>query len=84
MDNQTEQTPEQAGRVALVHLRAWRDHHLLSQRALAEKSGVSPATINNIEQGHTSANYATIGKLAKALGVAPRALLKAPPEDDAA
>lgn len=42
----------------------------MSQRALAAKAGVSRATVNRLEGGEAdSASFATINKLAIALGV---------------
>lgn len=41
----------------------------LTVRELAEKSGVSPTTINRLEKGHIKSHAVTIGRLAKALSV---------------
>jgi transcriptional regulator with XRE-family HTH domain len=40
-----------------------------SQRALAKESGVAPATINELENGHRNPNPSTLRKLAAALDV---------------
>lgn len=49
-------------------LRKWRAE--LTQAELAARAGVSRATINRIEQGHTdSVTFGTINKLARALEV---------------
>ena len=45
-------------------------------RALAQRSGVAFDTINKLELGHRPARLVTIRKLAEALGVEPRELMK--------
>jgi XRE family transcriptional regulator, regulator of sulfur utilization len=57
-------------------LRELRVQRALSLRALGERSGVSFATINNLENGNRPARLATIRKLAEALDVAPKELMK--------
>ena len=57
-------------------LRQLRVERALSLRALGERSGVAFATINKLENGHRPARLATIRKLAEALGVEPRELMK--------
>ena len=57
-------------------LRQLRVERALSLRALGERSSVSFATINNLENGHRPARLATIRKLAEALGVEPKELMK--------
>lgn len=47
----------------------WRSTRGLTVRELAEKSKVSPTTINNIEQGYLKSHSSTIGKLANALEI---------------
>ena len=61
-------------------LRQLRVQRALSLRALAERSGVAFDTINKLELGHRPARLVTIRKLAEALGVQPRELMKG--EDD--
>jgi transcriptional regulator with XRE-family HTH domain len=61
-------------------LRELRVQRALSLRALGERSGVSFATINYLENAHRPARLVTIRKLADALGVEPRELMKG--EDD--
>jgi transcriptional regulator with XRE-family HTH domain len=56
-------------------VRELRQEHVLTLRELADKSGVSKDTINRIEHGH-GAYPSTIRKLAKALGVEPRELVR--------
>ncbi len=55
-------------------LREIRESKLLSQRELAQKSGVSPTTIVNIELGKIRPHPSTLRKLAGALAVSPKAL----------
>jgi transcriptional regulator with XRE-family HTH domain len=51
-------------------LRMW------TQARLAQKAGVSPTTVSGIETGKTGRpHFGTLGKLARALGVAPEELL---------
>jgi transcriptional regulator with XRE-family HTH domain len=57
-------------------LRELRVQRALSLRALEERSGVSFATINNLEKENMPARLVTIRKLADALGVEPRELMK--------
>ena len=57
-------------------LRTLRVQKALSLRALGERSGVTFATINNLENGNRPARLVTIRKLAKALDVEPKELMK--------
>ena len=57
-------------------LRELRVQRALSLRALGKRSGVTFATINNLENGNRPARLATIRKLAEALGVEPKELMK--------
>ncbi len=57
-------------------LRQLRIERALSLRALAQRSGVAFDTINKLELGHRPARLVTIRKLAEALGVEPRELMK--------
>ena len=57
-------------------LRELRVQRALSLRALGERSGVSFATINNLENGNRPARLVTIRKLAEALEVEPKELMK--------
>jgi transcriptional regulator with XRE-family HTH domain len=57
----------------LRHLRVER---ALSLRALAERSSVAFDTINKLELGYRPARLVTIRKLADALGVEPKELMK--------
>jgi DNA-binding XRE family transcriptional regulator len=52
-------------------LREIRTRRFLTQEELAEKSGVSPSTVANIERDHREPHFRTIRKLAKALDVDP-------------
>lgn len=57
-----------------VRLKQWRQRRLLTQEALAEKSGVGVATIARIEAGQ-GARLSTLRKLADTLEVTPDQLL---------
>jgi transcriptional regulator with XRE-family HTH domain len=57
-------------------LRQLRVERALSLRALAQRSGVAFDTINKLELGHRPARLVTIHKLAAALGVEPKELMK--------
>jgi transcriptional regulator with XRE-family HTH domain len=57
------------------HLKNARTRRLLTQEELAEKAGVSAATVVNIERDNQEPHFRTIRKLAKALDVDPTALL---------
>ena len=57
-------------------LRELRVEWALTLRALAERSGVSYDTINKLELGQRPARLSTIRKLANALNVDPRELMK--------
>ncbi len=60
-----------------VPLRAWRQRKALSQRDLAELSGVGLATIVRIEHGQ-AARPSTVRRLAKAFDVAPEVFIAGP------
>jgi DNA-binding XRE family transcriptional regulator len=67
-------------RVDLQYLRAWRLAKLLSQDELVARSGVAKSTIVKLETRRQRANLATVGRLAKALGIAREQLVyEAPP-----
>jgi predicted transcriptional regulator len=57
-------------------LRELRVEQALSLRALGERSGVAYDTINKLELGRRPAHASTIRKLADALGVEPKELMK--------
>ena len=57
-------------------LRRLRQDRALSLRELGELSGVAFDTINKLELGKRAAQPRTIRKLAEALGVEPRELMK--------
>ena len=57
-------------------LRQLRVEKALSLRALGERSGVAFDAINKLENGKRPARLVTIGKLAHALGVEPKQLMK--------
>ncbi len=57
-------------------LQELRVERALSLRALGERSGVAYDTINKLELGRRPAHASTIRKLAEALDVEPRELMK--------
>jgi transcriptional regulator with XRE-family HTH domain len=57
-------------------LQRLRQDRALSLRELGERSGVAFDAINKLELGKRQAQPRTIRKLAEALGVEPRALMK--------
>jgi transcriptional regulator with XRE-family HTH domain len=57
-------------------LRRLRKDRALSLRELGERSGVAFDAINKLEQGKRSAQPRTIRRLAEALDVEPRQLMK--------
>ncbi len=59
-----------------MNLKRLRLRKALTQRELAEKSGVALATINRIETGLQKGRISTIRKLAVVLGVDPGELLE--------
>ncbi len=60
----------------MERLKELRREQVLSLRELEEKSGVSYNSIWRIEAGRQGAHPRTIRKLANALGVEPKELLK--------
>ena len=50
-------------------VKVWREHRGLSQRALAERTGLNFAYLSQIETGARKGAVATMKKLAQALGV---------------
>ncbi len=59
----------------LPHLRNFRRRAVMSQEALAAKSGIARDTISKLETGKRKAYPSTIQKLAGGLEVEPRMLL---------
>ena len=57
-------------------LQQLRVEQALTLRELGERSGISYDTINKLELGRRPAHASTIRKLAEALGVEPRELMK--------
>lgn len=50
-------------------VRVWRDYRGLSQRDLADKSGVSTAYLSQIESGRRDGTFETIKRIAAALSI---------------
>jgi len=59
----------------LGRLKEIRESKYLSQRMLAQRSGVSRPTIARLEGGEEEPRYTTMWKLAEALGVEPGELV---------
>jgi transcriptional regulator with XRE-family HTH domain len=57
-------------------LRRLRRERALSQQDLEWISGVAQATLSDLEQGKRGARVSTLRKLAEALGVEPKELMK--------
>jgi transcriptional regulator with XRE-family HTH domain len=57
-------------------LKDLRVEQALTQRELAENAGIGVSTLNRIELNETEPHMSTIRKLAQALGVEPRRLVK--------
>jgi transcriptional regulator with XRE-family HTH domain len=57
-------------------LKALREEQVMTLRELGEKAGVSKDTIWRLEHGRSGAYPSTIRKLAQALEVQPRELIK--------
>src|SRR5262245_66308122 len=53
-----------------ARIKALRSERSLQQRQLAEKAGLSPSMLSQIESGRLTPSLPTLGKLAGALGVA--------------
>ncbi len=62
--------------IDVVKLKRLREDRVLSQRELARAAGLTHATVWRFENGFEQARTQTIRKLAEALGVEPRELLK--------
>jgi transcriptional regulator with XRE-family HTH domain len=62
--------------VKVERLRELRRERVLSLRELEERSGVSYNTIWRIEDGRQGAHPRTVRKLAEALGVDPKELIR--------
>jgi transcriptional regulator with XRE-family HTH domain len=62
--------------IVKIMLKELRESQFLTQRELAEKSGVGVATIARIEKGKRRPTFRTIKRLAAVLGVEPSELAK--------
>ncbi len=60
-------------------IRAFRAERALQQRQLAEKAGLSPSMLSQIESGRLTPSLPTLGKLAGALGVSIGSLFEPAP-----
>lgn len=64
-----------------MKLRQWRLRQIMTQEELAQKSGVTEATISRLESGNQDARISTVKKLAAALGIDPKELIVTDDED---
>jgi transcriptional regulator with XRE-family HTH domain len=62
--------------VDVTKMKALREEKVLSQRELASMAGLTQMTVWRIENGYRDARPGTIRKLAQALGVEPKELVK--------
>ena len=60
-------------------IKALRTERALQQRQLAEKAGLTPSLLSQIESGRLTPSLHTLGKLAAALGVSIASLFEATP-----
>ncbi len=67
--------------IQVPNLRAWRLWAGLSQDELAAQAGVHKITLQDIERG-TLAQFSTVGRLSRALGIERIRLLHGLPEPD--
>lgn len=58
-----------------VRLRSVRERLFVTQEELAQRTGMSRATISRIESGQQRPRISTVRKLAAALGVLPETLI---------
>jgi transcriptional regulator with XRE-family HTH domain len=58
-----------------VKLRSVRERQFVTQEELAQRTGMSRATISRIEGGQQRPRISTVRKLAAALGVPPETLI---------
>ncbi len=67
------------GHIAIPNLREWRTRAGMTRQVLANKAGLSEATLAKLERGKsTSARLATAEKLARALRISVDRLTSAP------
>ena len=59
-----------------LRLREWRERRAITQRELAIAVGMTPATINRIENGVHEARLSTVRRLAAALEIQPEDLIQ--------
>lgn len=75
------ETPKRVGWANVSALKLWRQKYELSQEALAQRSGVSRATISSAEQGRRM-KFAQADAIAAVFGVTRDKLAKEPEEED--
>ena len=60
----------------MIRLREVRESRLMTQGELARRAGVTAITISRLERGMHRPRFATVRRLAEALGVQPQALVE--------
>jgi len=70
---------ENDARLYLPYLRQWRQYRGMSLKMLGEESGVSYVTISLLENGKQRANFLTIERLSRGLGITKEQLLHTEP-----
>lgn len=73
---------QQSARVALLHLRSWRAHRMLTLVQLGEAAGLSKMALQRLETGQAQANPLTVVKLARALGITKKQLIEEEPPEE--
>lgn len=63
------------GDAVKIRLREWRLRKVMTQAELAERTGMTEATISRLESGHQDARISTVKKLAAGLGIEPTELI---------
>lgn len=63
-------------RVIAMNIRAYRKYHKLTQKELAERSGITRCHLNDIEHSRKNISIQTLENIARKLEVAPYKLLK--------
>jgi transcriptional regulator with XRE-family HTH domain len=75
MPSRLDQDPKRASAAFGERLRRLRNHHKLSQDALANATDIHPTAIGRMERGSREPRLTTILRLAHGLGVEPGELL---------
>lgn len=70
--------------ILVFDLKGYRIDAKLSQKAMAEKLGITQSMVSHYERNKTNAKLSTISWIAKKLDVPPGALIREIPEDEIA